>query len=88
MGRRQLSKYVQFTKLRWADIMERRKQRSEGKVSRDEFVYYAKTFAAEYQYLKAKDLLDHALNGSLSPIHYENFTNSTAEEATIQGKAT
>ena len=88
MARRQISKYVQFTKMRWANIMERRKQRSEGKVSRDEFVYYAKTFAAEYQYLKEKDLLDDALNGSLSPIQYENFTKSTAEEASIRGKVT
>ena len=86
MARRQISKYVQFTKMRWATIMERRKQRSEGKVSRDEFVYYAKTFAAEYQYLKKNDLLDHALSGSLSPIHYEKFTKSSAKEATIQGR--
>ena len=67
--------------MRWDEIMERRRDHNLGKVSRDEFVYYAKTFAAEYQYLRSNDLLQHALNGSLGSIHYANFA---ASEATIK----
>ena len=63
--------------MRWDEIMERRFNRNLGKVSRDEFVYYAKTFAAEYQYLRSNGLLQHALNGSLGSIHYANFASET-----------
>merc|ERR1712106_112837 len=81
---RALSKYIQFTRMRWAEIMAHRQQRDKVKVSRDEFVYYAKTLAAEYQYLKAASLLDHALSGSLGSSHYSQVAKSTTNsEASI-----
>ena len=55
------NKYNEFTKMRWAEIMTLRQQQQCEKVSRDEFVFYAKTLAAEYQFLKTRNLLDSAL---------------------------
>ena len=80
---RALSKYIQFTRMRWAEIMAHRRQRNEGKVSRKDFVYYAKTFAAEYQYLKKEGLLDHALSGSLDSKVYSRVTKKGIFEASL-----
>ena len=46
---RALNKYVLFIKLRWAEIM---RGRGADKVTRREFIQYARQVAAEYQYLK------------------------------------
>merc|ERR1711892_499154 len=60
---RALNKYVLFIKLRWAEIM---RGRGADKVTRREFIQYARQVAAEYQYLKLTNQLDQALVGAVS----------------------
>lgn len=60
---RALNKYVLFIRLRWAQIM---RSRGADKVTRREFIEYARQVAAEYQYLKLTDQLDQALVGAVT----------------------